>query len=117
MPEMEAGDFRDVRSREDLDATMATGFGPSGEPGTPEHAENVADALAFADGDIYYDYEAGIASPDDFAQAAATSANIASLQSAVSYAREVFEALVADPELLAQVQRAVDARAGRGLAP
>ena len=117
MAELEADDFRHVRSQEELDDVMSTGYGPAGEAGTPEHAANVADALAFANGDIYYDFAEHVSSPDDFAQAAATAANIASLQAAVDYAQDVFQALAADPELLAQVHQAVQARAGRGMAP
>lgn len=108
MPNYTDEDFPEVTDAATLGEVMSTGFGPAGTPGTPEHAEAVADALGYADSDIYYDY-ADNADFGGYATAAATHANVCSLQSATSYAARMLQALARDPELLAQVQAAMDA--------
>ena len=103
MPAYAADDFKDVKDQETLDDVMSTGFRPDGQPGTSEHAANVADALTFADGDVFQDYGRG---DGGFAEEAALHANICALQSAATYAREVMETLAQYPTLLAQVEEA-----------
>lgn len=102
-----AEDFSKVDQAE-FDAIMATGYAPEGEPGTSQHALAVADALSYVDADIYYDYEEH-AEQDGYPKAAATHANISSLQSAASYCAAVMKALAAHPELLQKVRAAVEA--------
>jgi len=109
MATLSSEDFPEVTTSEDLDDVMSTGYAPSGEPGTPEHAMNVADALGYADGDIYWDYAAHASDAEGYRSAAATSANISSLQVATAYCADVMRALAADPELLATVQAAMSA--------
>ncbi len=101
-------DFKDVTDRDALDGVLSSGYGPAGAPGTPEHAENVADALSYADGDIYYDYQS-YAEDDGYASTASRHANVSSLQSAAAYAAGMLQALARNPDLLAQVQEAMDA--------
>lgn len=109
MPKLTAADFTDVLTHELLQETLATGFGPSGEPGTTEHALNVADALGYANADVYFDYGGNDSGPDDYAETAAVHANISSLQVAADYAAEVMIVLANNPELMEQVKAAMDA--------
>lgn len=102
-----AEDFADVNSHEALSGHVSTGFGPAGERGTSEHAANVADALAYADEDVFAYYGNG---DGGFAEEAALHANVCSLQSAAGYAREVMLALADYPTLLAQVEDAIRER-------
>lgn len=91
-----------------FDETMASSFGPDGTPGTPEHALNVAECLAEAnDMSHFVDYEAD-AEQLGYAHGAAVHANITSLQSAAGYAGKLMRALAANPELLEQVQAAIN---------
>lgn len=114
MPKLTAEDFVGIDQAQ-FDEIMATGYGPAGDPGTPDHALEVADALEFAGTEsIYVDYE-GDADWSGYPKAAAVHANISSLQSAASYAADVMKALAANPELHAQVQAAV--AASRAAAP
>lgn len=100
-------DFEHVKDHASLDDVLSSGYGPEGDPGSPDLARNSADALTFADGDIYQDYGRG---DGGFAHEAALHANITSLQSAATYAREVLETLAEYPTLLAQVHEAMRER-------
>lgn len=115
MPILKAEDFDHVATPAALDEILATGYAPDGEPGTPEHATNVADALEFAQGDVFHTpWDEPTTDPSTLAAHAATGANVSSLQAAAGYAAEVMQALAKDPELLRKVAEAVDAnRPGR----
>lgn len=106
MGTMTVEDFGDVTA-ETLDDVLSTGFAPQGAPGTEEHAMAVADALGIAGRDIYWDYES-YAAENGPAATAASHANISMLQSAADYAASVMKALAGRPDLLAQVQSAIE---------
>lgn len=105
MPNFFSEDFAKLSSDEYDDVT-STGYGIAGTPGTPEHAQDAAEAFALANGDIFYDYN-GYVLDDGYPAAAAMHANISRLQSAATYAAELLQALASHPELLAAVQQAV----------
>jgi len=102
MPNYTTDDFAGV-TPEQLDDIQSSSFALSGQPGTPEHLEDVADALGYADGDIFYD-----TTHDAPATAATTHANVTRLQAATEYSARMMRALARNPDLLAQVVAAMD---------